>query len=210
MKHNKGITELLMLFTVALMGCVATTPKQPPQGVELVMFKAPVLGTQAEWELINFSGKKSTKKSAFSKKEFDGKVGYYWANPTSKRNTIYDLKAMNWLGRWSYEDNSWIKTARPSNQRLQYPLWPGKSYKAKYSYWEKGGWSGKVFTDVNISDWENTTVRAGTFRTLKIIQKNQHFTAEVWFAPKLGSNVKYKYKNKNGIRSGELISIANP
>lgn len=219
MKHKKTITGLMILLSIVSVSCVAAPPpqqgslsltEQPPPGVELVMFKPPPLGTQVEWDIVNRYGKEFTDKGVLSKKEFDGKVGYFWKNPAYKTNSIYDLEAMNWVGKWSHEREAWVATAKPSSLRFQYPLWPGKSYKVEYTRWEKGGLSFKVKKTINIGDWETITVPAGTFKTLKITQIRKIHTIESWFAPELGMGVKFIKKSKKGIRRGELINVVRP
>lgn len=206
---KKMVLGVLMLFVVALSGCAGTTPQEPPKGVEVIEFKAPQLGTKTKWKGNNL-GKDIEWEAVLSQKEIDGEMRYYWDNPALNKSHVVDAESMNWIGQWSHETNSWIQRAKPSNLRLQFPLWPGKSYKAFYQFSRTGGWSGRVESFVSVSDWEDTTVPAGTFRTLKITQKNSPRKQTVWYSPELGSIVKYEFKNPKGIRTGELISKTDP
>lgn len=209
MKFLLLITTTFVILSLTFSGCVTTGSQNPPEAAKLVEFMVPEIGTEVEWNVVKY-GEESIQSGLFSKKEIDGKLSYFWQNPTDETTSVYDLETMNWLGRWSHSDKKWVERAKPNNGHNQYPLWAGKSYTANFNYSKKNGWSGYVNTWVKVEGWETITIPAGTFEALKVVQKNKNYSYTVWYAPELRINVKYKINNKTGERSGELVKIAKP
>jgi hypothetical protein len=209
MRFSLAITVFVCAICFTFIGCVTTDAQKPPEGNKIVELKIPEVGTVGEWANNDF-GKKSVSVGTFSKEEIDGELSYFWKNTEKDVVSIYDLETMSWKGKWSQENKKWTERAKPHDGIFKLPLWVGKSYPANYSYSKVGGWSGYVQTRVTIKGWETIAVPAGTYETLKIVQKNQHFNYTTWFAPQLGVDVKWRVKNKKGLRSGELLKLDKP
>ena len=191
------------------LGCATTDPEQPPDNAKQVGFRAPEVGTRAEWKTVA-NGEETSSVVLFAKEEIDGVMAYCWKNMEKEVASVFDLATMSFKGRWSLKNGEWLASARPNDGSMRFPLWAGKKYPANYLWSEKGGWNGRISTWVNIEAWEQVTVPAGTFEALRIIQQDEHFSYTHWYVPELGMGVKYIFSSSNAKRSGELVSIVKP
>lgn len=209
MKNFLMTVTTLVIMCPVFLGCSTTGTQQPPEDTKIVDLKIPELGTKAEWREVH-NGKETIRTNVFTRGEIDGKMSYYWKNLNNNITSIYDLETMNFMGKWSHNNQKWINRFKPHDGNKQYPLWEGKKYKANFYLSSDDGGSGYTKTRVTVEEWETITVPAGTFETIRIVQGNQHYSLTHWYVPELGMDAKYKVSSKKNSRRGELLNVVTP
>jgi hypothetical protein len=115
----------------------------------------------------------------------------YWVDVTGKGMryfNIYDMN-LNWIGLFG--DGKELESAEPCLQVFRWPLTIGEKWKSAYTFRDYSDYSHGVQVhtskvDVNMQDYEEVRVPAGTFKALRIQAGRETF----WYAPSIGWIVK--------------------
>lgn len=90
---------------------------------------------------------------------------------------------------------------------LQFPLYPGKTWSFQYAYHPQPSLDLTIRQAAVVEAWENVTVPAGTFRTLKVVHHGEYGASTVgyfwtgdiyetyWYAPDVKRVVKMEYRD---------------
>jgi hypothetical protein len=121
------------------------------------------------------------------KKEFEKKPAYWIEVSREEGNSfdIYDMN-LNWIG--SFVDGKELESAEPCIRVFNWPLRVGKKWDSSYTSrnYSEGFRPSPSKVSVNIRTYEDLTVPAGTFKTLRIQAGGETF----WYAPSIGWVVK--------------------
>jgi len=121
------------------------------------------------------------------KKQFEGKPAY-WIQVKREKDQYFDIYDMNlnWIG--SSEDGKELESAEPCIRVFDWPLKVGKKWDSSYTLrvYSQGIHVSTSKVAINIRTYEEVTVPAGTFKTLRIQAGEETF----WYAPSIGWAVK--------------------
>jgi hypothetical protein len=121
------------------------------------------------------------------KKQFEGKPAY-WIQVKREKDRYFDIYDMNlnWIG--SSEDGKELESAEPCIRVFDWPLKVGKEWSSDYisRQCSEGFRPSRLKISVKIRTYEEVTVPAGTFKTLRIQAGEETF----WYAPSIGWAVK--------------------
>jgi len=121
------------------------------------------------------------------KKEFERKPAY-WIQVDREGDRYFDIYDMNlnWIG--SSEDGKELESAEPCIRVFDWPLKVGKKWSSDYisRRSSEGFRLTRSRVSVKIRTYEEATVQAGTFETLRIQAGEETF----WYAPSIGWAVK--------------------
>ena len=209
MRGLRFISIALASMHLAFIGCATSDCRLTPKNVRLVDLRIPDIGTKADWIILT-EGEETIESGILVKEEIDGILSYYWKGPNREITSVYDLKTMNWMGKWSHKNKEWTRRATPHIGNKLFPLWAGKVFTSPFSYESKSGRSAQIKSLVTVEGWETVTVPAGTFETLRIFQEGPNFSVTYWYAPKIGMDVKFESSNIEGERSWKLMKIIEP
>jgi adenylate cyclase len=180
----------------------------PPTGEEIAEAAFPSAGTKYTYKIV--TEKKSYKRSFVVIEDglFEGREVHRVLILGRNEMIIYDKKSKNWIGK--VFDGELDKYAKPHEDLYRFPLFVGKKYKSKYFLNSKGR-SGNISRTVVVKSFENVTVPAGTFKTLKIIAKRKGLKDTFWYSPKLRLNTKrITMHHLAGESTRELIQYTKP
>ena len=148
-----------------------------------------VVGSNFIYRDTNLSNGKSCKviMTVKEKKEFERKPAY-WIQVNRERDryfNIYDMN-LNWIG--SSEDGKELESAEPCIRVFDWPLKVGKKWSNDYisRQYSEGFRPSRSKRSVQIQTYEEVTVPAGTFKTIRIQAGEETF----WYAPSIGWTVK--------------------
>lgn len=148
-----------------------------------------VMGSNFIYQDTNLSNGKICKviMTVKEKKKFERKPAY-WIQVNRERDhyfNIYDMN-LNWIG--SSEDGKELESAEPCIRVFDWPLKVGKKWSSKYisRQCSEGFRPSRSEISVKIRTYEEVTVPAGTFKTLRIQAGEETF----WYAPSIGWTVK--------------------
>jgi len=148
-----------------------------------------VVGSNFTYRDTNLSNSKSCKviMTVKEKKEFERKP-VYWIQVNRERDryfNIYDMN-LNWIG--SSEDGKELESAEPCIRVFDWPLKVGKKWSNDYisQQYSEGFRPSRSKRSVQIQTYEEVTVPAGTFKTIRIQAGEETF----WYAPSIGWTVK--------------------
>ncbi|MBK6631385.1 MAG: hypothetical protein IPG33_10250 [Betaproteobacteria bacterium] len=110
------------------------------------------------------------------------------------------------------EASRFTKTTLPYYPNFSFPLWVGKTWKAKVAFasTDQPGKSVRADLEARVVGFESVTVPAGTFFALKIelggpyrasnLEGNWtgHIEDTLWYAPEARNAVRYEYKDTSG------------
>ena len=77
MKIPRLMTMVFAIMGLMFSGCATTDPEQPPENTRQVEFRAPDVGTKAEWKSVA-NGEETTSVVFFAKEVIDGEMSYCW------------------------------------------------------------------------------------------------------------------------------------
>ena len=173
--------------------------------------RPPILypGSKFIYQDISLSDRQSSRVTMEVKegKEFEHRQAY-WIEVTGKGMNyfnIYDMD-LNWIG--SFGDGKELESAEPCLQIFKWPLRIGEKWKSEYTFRDYSDYSHGVYihtprVDVNVRSYEEVTVPAGTFKTLRIQTGEETF----WYAPSLGWVVKEQIRPYG--KSGWLLELVD-
>jgi len=150
-----------------------------------------VMGSKFIYQDTNLSNGKICEVTMVAKemREFEKKPAY-WIEVSREGESYFDIYDMNlnWIG--SFADGKELESAEPCIRVFKWPLRVGEKWNSKYTLRD---YSHDVHSlpskvAVNVRTYEEATVPAGTFNTLRI----QAGKEIVWYAPSLGWVVKEK------------------
>ncbi len=141
------------------------------------------------------------------KKEFEQKQAYWievFGEGMSYFN-IYDMN-LNWIGLFG--EGKKLESAQPCIQIFKWPLRVGTKWVSDYYYRNYSGVfrSNALITSVNIRTYEEVTVPAGTFKTLRIQADGDTY----WYAPSIGWIVKEQIGSYYTRRNLDLVEYNIP
>ena len=141
------------------------------------------------------------------KKEFEQKQAY-WFELSGKGMSYFDIYDvnLNWIGL--YKEGKKLGSAQPCIQIFKWPLKVGKKWDSGYYYrnYSEGFHSAALITSVNIRTYEEVTVPAGTFKTLRIQADGDTY----WYAPSIGWIVKEQIGSYYTRRNLDLVEYNIP
>jgi hypothetical protein len=148
-----------------------------------------VMGSKFIYQDTNLSNGKICKvtMAVKEKKKFEKRPAY-WIEVSREGENYFDIYDMNlnWIG--SFAGGKELESAEPCIRVFKWPLRVGKKWESDYisrDYSEGFRPSPSKLT-VNIRTYEDVTVPAGTFKTLRIQAGGETF----WYAPSIGWVVK--------------------
>jgi hypothetical protein len=150
-----------------------------------------VMGSNFIYQDTDLSNGKACKvvMTVKEKKEFERKPAY-WIQVNRERGRYFDIYDMNlnWIG--SSEDGKELESAEPCIRVFDWPLKVGKKWSNDYISRQRteGFRPSRSKILVKIQTYEEVTVPAGTFKTLRIQAGEETF----WYAPSIGWAVKEK------------------
>ena len=113
-------------------------------------------------------------------------------------------------------------TFQPPLKYFEFPLYPGKTWKqTSIETNRKSGVITESVISATVGDWEDITVPAGTFRTIKITAETTELNRETglkstgvdvsWYAPKVGRSVKSSITSRDfsGNQERQIIQLIN-
>jgi hypothetical protein len=148
-----------------------------------------VMGSNFIYQDTNLSNGKICKviMTVKERKEFERKPAY-WIQVNRERDRYFDIYDMNlnWIG--SSEDGKELESAEPCIRVFDWPLKVGKKWCSDYisRQCSEGFLPSRSKISVKIRAYEEVTIPAGTFKTLRIQAGEETF----WYAPSIGWAVK--------------------
>jgi len=148
-----------------------------------------VMGSNFTYQDTNLSNGKicTVIMTVKEKKQFERKPAY-WIQVNREKDRYFDIYDMNlnWIG--SSEDGKELESAEPCIRVFNWPLKVGKEWSSDYisRQGSEGFHPSRSKISVKIRTYEDVTVPAGTFKTLKIQAGEEAF----WYAPSIGWAVK--------------------
>ncbi len=196
MRGFMGIMGVLIVMLAY--GCVLHAATTPPEGTVKAELGFPSVGTTWVRKIV-IHGKDiiiTRTYTVLEESTHDGKPVHRISEGAKIR--LYDKATRNWIGNVLADEE--LNTASPYIPFYAFPLWVGKSWKATYAYndrergtaFENIVWRGKV------TDYEDVTVPAGTFKTFKVEGTDGGVQLVVWYSPKLNIDVKSSFERLPG------------
>ncbi len=183
-----GKKAVLMGLIVFLGGCATTSTEPPTEGVRADA-GFPASGTKWVYQTVDQSGA-TTRATHMALEEgtYEGKPVYRMSDGVNI--LILDKATRNWVA--TVRDAKERLAASPSDQMFSFPMWVGKSWVAKYSYYDRD--RGLSFLDVpyswRVAAYEEVKVPAGTFKAFRLEGSNPFSSTSVWYAPEVRLIVK--------------------
>jgi hypothetical protein len=211
-KVQRAIVILVLTFTClrcsggAYIG--ARSSGSPGNLVDEKLDHPPVLviGSNFVYQDTNLSTGKICKviMTVREKKEFERKPAY-WIQVNREKDRYFDIYDMNlnWIG--SSEDGKELESAEPCIQVFDWPLKVGKKWSSDYISRQssEGFRPSRSKISVKILTYEEVTVPAGTFKTLRIQAGEETF----WYAPSIGWAVKEEIEPSG--KANWLLELVN-
>ncbi|MGH9460202.1 MAG: hypothetical protein ACRD1X_03230 [Vicinamibacteria bacterium] len=177
----------LMLF---LGGCAGAMATEPPPGAVKVEREFPAPGTKWVTRSTDHTGATTTTTlTALGEDTYGGKPVYRFDDGVDI--WVYDKATHSWIARVRRDGQERI-AAQPHDGSGSSPLWVGKSWQARYAYYDRD--RGRSFSDVTfwwtIAAYEEVTVPAGTFKAFRLEGSNPTTTITSWWAPEFRVMVK--------------------
>jgi hypothetical protein len=189
----------ILLLTTTCLGCSggfyfgAKKTGSPSHLTDEKLDHPPVLvmGSNFVYQDTNLSNGKTCKviMTVKERKNFERKPAY-WIEVNREGESYFDIYDMNlnWMG--SFEDGKELESAQPCIRVFDWPLKVGKKWSSNYISRQRSELfrPSRSKVSVKIRTYEEATVPAGTFETLRIQADEETF----WYAPSIGWAVKEK------------------
>jgi len=212
-------SPICLLVATLLIGCATTPVTGPPTGSATFDVSIPLTKTQAVMRITDHQ-KISTREETWTVTEapsYKGRAVFGISNGVDLQ--LFDKTTRNWIA--TLRNGEERSSARPDGGEFLWPLWVGKSWTATFGFYnhEAGrNWS-SVQNRWKVTAYEDITVPAGTFKTLRIESSpgiNSAAKRTVWYSPEHGLIVKRIYERTNdhylgyGKITTELVKLENP
>ncbi|MFQ5961281.1 MAG: hypothetical protein ACE5MG_07775 [Candidatus Methylomirabilales bacterium] len=183
------LVALAMVGLLLLVSGHAAVPAEPPEGAVTADIGFPPVGTQLEYETVQFSGK--TQRQIFTVLEegtHNGRPVYRMSDGVE--TLIYDKATESWVA--TFRNGKVVAEASPHSGSMSFPLWVGKSWDFRYRYTEhqKGILNPRVTRRCQVNAYEEIKVPAGTFKTFKVRCATALNVITIWYSPELHKFVK--------------------
>lgn len=223
---------LSLVVVVALLPFVAgcQTGSAPPEGGVKAERKILPAWTEFEWRVTDDAGdtRSITYTRLADESSYNGEPAVRWVEGTRSRSRNGDYGKVYVSRRDTGnrvavigEDGEPEVTISPSDEEMQWPLWVGKEWTARYRYEDHSSdrsWD-PIVTYWEVEAYEEVTVPAGTFKAFRIRSipgKNNATEVTQWYAPEPGLDVKRIHmRTKNHYKGagkfvGEAVRIRMP
>ncbi len=181
-------TVTLAALVIFLGGCATTSTESPTEGVRAdAGFPSP--GTKWVYQTVDQAGATTRATyAALDEGTYEGKPVYRMSDGVNI--LLIDRATRNWVA--TVRDAKERLSASPSDQMFSFPISVGKSWVAKYSYYDRD--RGLSFSDVtyswSVAAYEEVKVPAGAFKAFRLEGSNPFSSTSVWYAPEVRLIVK--------------------
>ncbi len=172
----------LALFGLSLLVLApATASDDPPPGAPKAEMGFPPLGAKLVYKTVDGSGKAKTQTfTVLEEGTYNGRPVYQMSDGVEKK--VYDKATSSWIA--TLENGKLVKEAKPHWGNLSFPLWVGKSWTARYDFYDAKRhrtFDGTMWWKVVA--YEDVTVPAGTFKAFKLEGRNPYVHFDMWYSP---------------------------
>ncbi len=189
------VTPIFWFVALAVVGlsllvlAPATIADEAPAGAPKSEPGFPPVGTQLVYKTVFDSGK--TKTQTFTVLEegaYNGRLVYQMSDGVEKR--VFDKATGNWIAM--LRNGKVVTGATPHWGNLSFPLWVGKSWTARYAYYNaKRDRTYDIAKSWKVVAYEDVTVPAGTLKVFKLEGRGTFVHHDIWYSPEIKVRVKW-------------------
>lgn len=209
-KSDFFVLSFIITLCLLIIGCAATPPAvppaksvlhadtKPPEGAVKAELGFPTVGTTWVSKIV-VHGKDiiiTRTYTVLEESTHDGKPVHRISD--GSKISLIDKATRNWIATVRADEE--LNTASPYVPTYAFPLWVGKSWKATFAYndRERGATFENIVWRGKVTDYEDVTVPAGTFKTFKVEGTDGGVQLVVWYSPKLNIIVKSSFERLPG------------
>jgi len=187
-------TQWFLAFAVVgltlLVSARPTVPAEAPAGAVKADMGFPPVGTKWVSRTVEEPGE--TKTQVFTvMQEGTYKDKQVFQMSDGVETIVLDRATRNWIA--TLRDGKVDRSASPHNGELSFPIWVGKSWVARYRFYDSKT-AGPSHYDVTyswkVTAYEDVIVPAGTFKAFRLEGSNPFATTKIWYSPELHLVVK--------------------